>query len=302
MKKKIIIAGGSGFIGQELANYFKNKYHVIVLTRGNYKNENGITFMNWDAKSLGNWATELEGAEALINLTGKSVNCRYNEANKAEIYESRLNSTAILGEAIKQCKQKPKVWINAASGTIYRNEFEKPNTETNGIIGEGFSVDVCQKWEQMFYSFSFKEVRQINLRIAIVLQKDKSVMIPFKKLAKFGLGGKAGNGNQMFSWIHIDDFCRAINHFINHQKSIGTYNLASPNAVTNANFMQKIREKLNMPIGINQPKWLLEIGAWLIKTETELILKSRWVYPEKLINEGFKFHFEKMEETINTLI
>jgi hypothetical protein len=302
MKKKIIIAGGSGFIGRELANYFKNKYHVIVLTRGNYKNENGITFMNWDAKSLGNWATELEGAEALINLTGKSVNCRYNEANKAEIYESRLNSTAILGEAIKQCKQKPKVWINAASGTIYRNEFEKPNTETNGIIGEGFSVDVCQKWEQMFYSFSFKEVRQINLRIAIVLQKDKSVMIPFKKLAKFGLGGKAGNGNQMFSWIHIDDFCRAINHFINHQKSIGTYNLASPNAVTNANFMQKIREKLNMPIGINQPKWLLEIGAWLIKTETELILKSRWVYPEKLINEGFKFHFEKMEETINTLI
>lgn len=302
MKKKIIIAGGSGFIGRELANYFKNKYHVIVLTRGNYKNENGITFMNWDAKSLGNWATELEGAEALINLTGKSVNCRYNEANKVEIYASRLNSTAILGEAIKQCKQKPKVWINAASGTIYRNEFEKPNTETNGIIGEGFSVDVCQKWEQMFYSFSFKEVRQINLRIAIVLQKDKSVMIPFKKLAKFGLGGKAGNGNQMFSWIHIDDFCRAINHFINHQKSIGTYNLASPNAVTNANFMQKIREKLNMPIGINQPKWLLEIGAWLIKTETELILKSRWVYPEKLVNEGFKFHFEKMEETITTLI
>jgi hypothetical protein len=154
----------------------------------------------------------------------------------------------------------------------------------------------------MFYSFSFKEVRQINLRIAIVLQKDKSVMIPFKNLAKFGLGGKAGNGNQMFSWIHIDDFCRAINHFINHQKSIGTYNLASPNAVTNANFMQKIREKLNMPIGINQPKWLLEIGAWLIKTETELILKSRWVCPEKLVNEGFKFHFEKMEETINTLI
>lgn len=302
MKKKIIIAGGSGFIGQELANYFKNKYHVIVLTRGNYKNENGITFMNWDAKNLGNWATELEDAEALINLTGKSVNCRYNEANKAEIYASRLNSTAILGEAIKQCKQKPKVWINAASGTIYRNEFEKPNTETNGIIGEGFSVDVCQKWEQMFYSFSFKEVRQINLRIAIVLQKDKSVMIPFKNLAKFGLGGKAGNGNQMFSWIHIDDFCRAINHFINHQKSIGTYNLASPNAVTNANFMQKIREKLNMPIGINQPKWLLEIGAWLIKTETELILKSRWVYPEKLVNEGFNFHFEKMEETINTLI
>lgn len=174
MKKKIIIAGGSGFIGQELANYFKNKYHVIILTRGNYKNENGITFMNWDAKNLGNWATELEDAEALINLTGKSVNCRYNEANKAEIYASRLNSTAILGEAIKQCKQKPKIWINAASATIYRNEFEKPNTETNGIIGEGFSVDVCQKWEQMFYSFSLMRLDKLTCELPLCFKKIKA--------------------------------------------------------------------------------------------------------------------------------
>lgn len=302
MKKKIIIAGGSGFIGQELANYFKDKFLVIVLTRGNSKTANGITFINWDVKSLGNWAAELEGAEALINLTGKSVDCRYNEANKAEIYASRLDSTAILGEAIKQCKQKPKVWMNAASGTIYRNEYEKPNTETNGIIGEGFSVDVCQKWEQLFYSFSLDEVRQINLRIAIVLQKDKSVMVPFKNLAKFGLGGKAGNGKQMFSWIHVDDFCSAIDYFINNNNCAGTYNLASPNAVTNAYFMQKIREKINMPIGINQPKWVLEIGAWLISTETELLLKSRWVYPERLIQEGFEFKYKRIEDAILSLI
>lgn len=302
MKSKIVIAGGSGFIGQELANYFKNKFHVIVLTRGNSRTENGITFINWDAKNLDNWVAELEGAEALINLTGKSVDCRYNQANKAQIYASRLESTAILGQAIKQCKQKPKVWMNAASATIYRDEHEKPNTEIDGIIGEGFSVDVCQKWEQMFYSFSFKEVRQINLRIAIVLQKDKSVMIPFKNLAKFGLGGKTGSGKQMFSWIHIDDFCSAIAYFINNYNCLGTYNLAAPNAVTNAYFMQKIREKLNMPIGINQPKWLLELGAWLINTETELLLKSRWVYPEKLINEGFKFKYNTIEKAIEKLV
>lgn len=302
MKSKIVIAGGSGFIGQELADYFKDKFHIIVLTRGNSKTENGITFINWDAKNLGNWADELEGAEALINLTGKSVDCRYNEVNKAEIYASRLDSTAILGEAIKQCKQKPKVWMNAASGTIYRNEDEKPNTETNGIIGEGFSVDVCQKWEQLFYSFSFNEVRQINLRIAIVLQKDKSVMVPFKNLAKFGLGGKAGSGKQMFSWIHIADFCRAIAYFINNTNCTGTYNLAAPNAVNNAYFMQQVREKLKMPIGINQPKWLLEIGARFINTETELLLKSRWVYPEKLINEGFEFKYKGIELAINDLI
>ncbi len=302
MKEKIIIAGGSGFIGQELANYFKNKFHVIVLTRGNSKTENGITFINWDAKNLANWAVELEDAEALINLTGKSVDCRYNEANKAEIYASRLDSTAILGEAIKQCKQKPKVWMNAASGTIYRNEYEKPNTETDGIIGEGFSVDVCQKWEQLFYSFSFNEVRQINLRIAIVLQKDKSVMVPFKNLAKFGLGGKAGSGKQMFSWIHIADFCSAIDYFINNNNCAGTYNLAAPNAVTNDYFMQQVREKLNVPIGINQPKWVLEIGAWLISTETELLLKSRWVYPERLIKEGFEFKFITIEESMENLI
>jgi uncharacterized protein len=302
MKSKIVIAGGSGFIGQELANYFKNKFEVIVLTRGNSKRENDITFINWDAKSLVNWVAELEGAEALINLTGKSVDCRYNEANKAEIYASRLDSTAILGEAIKQCKQKPKVWMNAASGTIYRNEYEKPNTETDGIIGEGFSVDVCQKWEQLFYSFSFNEVRQVNLRIAIVLQKDKSVMVPFKNLAKFGLGGKAGSGKQMFSWIHVDDFCSAIDYFINNNNCEGTYNLAAPNAVTNSYFMQQVREKLKMPIGINQPKWLLEIGAWLINTETELLLKSRWVYPEKLTNEGFEFKNKRIEDAILSLI
>lgn len=302
MKPKIIIAGGSGFIGQELANYFKNNFEIVILSRSYIENKNGIRFVKWDAKNFGNWTNELENALAVINLTGRSVNCRYNEINKNEIYESRLASTNIIGKAIINCVNKPKIWINAASATIYRNEYEKPNTEEKGIIGEGFSVDVCKKWEQMFYSFKIDNVRQINLRIAIVLQKDKSVMAPFKNLAKLGLGGKAASGKQLFSWIHIMDFCRAIDFLIHKKNAVGTYNLASPNAITNSYFMKTIRTKMGIPFGIPQPKWLLEIGAWLIKTETELIVKSRWVYPERLLNEGFKFNYETIENSINDLI
>ncbi|MFZ4799295.1 MAG: TIGR01777 family oxidoreductase [Bacteroidia bacterium] len=302
MKPKIIIAGGSGFIGNEMANYFKNRFEIVILTRNKTENINGIHFINWDGKTFGNWTNELENAIAIINLTGRSVNCRYSEFNKNEIYESRLAGTNIIGKAIINCKNKPKIWINAASATIYRNEYEQPNTEEKGIIGEGFSVDVCKKWEQMFYSFKIDNVRQINLRIAIVLQKDKSVMIPFKNLAKLGLGGKAATGKQLFSWIHIMDFCKAIDFLIHKNNAVGTYNLAAPNAITNSYFMNTIRTKMGIPFGIPQPKWLLEIGAWIIKTETELIVKSRWVYPARLLNEGFKFEYNTIDKAIIDLV
>ncbi len=302
MKPKIIIAGGSGFIGQEMANYFKNRFEIVILTRNKTENINEIRFVNWDGKTFGKWTDELENALAIINLTGRSVNCRYNEFNKNEIYESRLASTSIIGKAIINCKIKPEIWINAASATIYRNEYEQPNTEEKGIIGDGFSVDVCKKWEEKFYSFKIDNVKQINLRIAIVLQKDKSVMIPFKNLAKLGLGGKAATGKQLFSWIHITDFCSAIDFLIHKNNAVGTYNLASPNAITNSCFMKKIRSKMGIPFGIPQPKWLLEIGAWIIKTETELIVKSRWVYPARLLSEGFKFEYNTIDKAIIDLV
>jgi uncharacterized protein (TIGR01777 family) len=302
MKQKIVIAGGSGFIGIELANYLKSNFDVLILTRGESKVIDEVKFVNWNTKTYQNWIAAVDGALAVINLAGRSVNCRYNEVNKNEIYQSRLESTGIIGTAIANCAVKPKVWINAASATIYRNEYEKPNTELNGIIGEGFSVDVCKKWEEKFYSHSIAGVRQVNLRIAIVLQKDKSVMVPFKNLTKFGLGGRAASGKQMFSWIHINDFCRAIDHLIKTENCIGTYNIASPNATTNALFMKALRNRMNIHFGIPQPKWMLEIGAWLIKTETELLLKSRWVMPERLLKEGFKFEYDTIEKAITDLV
>lgn len=302
MKSKIILAGGSGFLGMSLANYFKDNYDVVILSRTNKEDKDGIRYVSWDAKNLSYWTKELEGALAIINLTGKSVNCRYNQANKMEIYQSRLDSTYIIGMAIEKCIIKPSIWFNAASSTIYRNELEKANTEDEGILGSGFSVDVCKKWEAMFYGFTTKGVRKINLRIAIVLGKDKSVMIPFKALAKYGLGGKSGNGNQMFSWVHIDDFCKAIHFLLKNENHNGTFNIAAPNPTSNSIFMKTLRQNIKIPFGVSQPKWMLEMGAWLINTETELILKSRWVIPKKLNEIGFKFQHETIESALKDLV
>ena len=291
MKPTILIAAANGFIGKRLVAYFKNNYRVVALVRTAIPSTPDVTYCMWDGRTVGTWANELEGAHAVINLAGKSVNCRYTDRNKAAIFASRLESTHVLGKAISNCKVKPKVWLNAASATIYAHSLEQPNTERNGIIGSGFSVDVCQQWEAAFNAYSDIGVRQILLRTAIVLGKDGGVMIPFKRLAYLGLGGKMGKGNQQFSWIHEVDVCRAIEHLIEHDTSVGTYNLSSPNPLTNEEFMKTLRTQLHVPFGIPQPEWLLKFGARLIGTETELILKSRYVLPERLVEEGFVFKY-----------
>lgn len=301
-KEKIVIAGGSGFIGKALAAYFKAQFDVVILSRNNQVDEEGVRYVYWDGKTPGYWQKELEGITALINMTGRSVDCRYNQTNKDQIYNSRLSSTYILGIAIEQCLIKPKVWLNSSSATIYRHAEDRPMTEFTGDLGKGFSVDVCKKWEQMFNSFSYLGVRQIALRTAIVLGKNKGVMIPFTNLVKFGLGGKAASGNQMFSWIHIDDVCRAIDFLIHENSCNGAYNISSPNPITNKVFMHCLRKQMHIPIGLAQPKWLLTIGARLIKTETELILKSRWVIPERLQQAGFTFTFNTIERALKHLV
>lgn len=297
---KIIITAANGFIGQAMIAYFKDRYEVVALVRKIPQNRNGINYQLWDGENLGPWTIELEGALAVINLAGRSVNCRYNEKNRAEIYASRLNSTEIIGKAIEQCADKPKVWINAASATIYQHSFE-PMTERKGIIGTGFSVDVCQRWEQKFNDYQQENVRQIILRTAIVLGKDGGVMKPFNNLAKFGLGGKMASGKQMFSWIHEKDLCRAVEFLISHENCSGVYNLSAPLPVNNATFMQTLRKNRKAPFGIPAPAWLLKIGAWLIGTETELIFKSRYVVPERLLEAGFRFEFNTIRECLQDL-
>lgn len=297
MKKKIIIAGGSGFLGQVLENHFKNEYEIKILTRNPVK-ENDIL---WDAKTIGKWANELENCEALINLTGKSVDCRYNEKNKKLIYDSRVDSTRILSKAINQCEHPPKVWINSSTATIYRHSLDKEMTEENGEIGNDFSMNIAKSWEKAFNDIENPKTRKILIRTSIVLGKSGGAFIPLKNLTKFGLGGKQGSGNQKVSFIHEHDFARAIAFLINNKQLNGIFNLSVPKPTNNKTLMQSLQKVMKVPFGINHPVWLLEFGAKLIGTETELVLKSRNVIPQRLLDNGFEFIFTDIKTTVKSL-
>ena len=300
--KKIIIAGGSGFLGNILAEHFVGQgYEVLILSRKKQLNKGDIRYVTWDAKSMGTWKEEMESADVLINLTGKSVDCRYTETNKRLIYDSRLNSTKILGDVLKELNNPPKLWINAASATIYRHAMDREMDEETGEIGEGFSVDVCKQWEQTFRSIEVPKTRKVTLRIAIVLGKKGGALAPLKRLVKVGLGGKQGAGNQFFSWLHEKDFAGIIDFIISNDKIEGVYNATSPNPITNQQIMKELRSVLQIPFGIPMPVWLLKVGALLISTETELILKSRRVVPKKLIDSGFKFQYETIDSALADL-
>ena len=297
--KTIIIAGGSGFLGQVLEKHFTQiGYAVKILTR-NPKKENDIF---WDAKTLGNWASILNNSEALINLTGKSVDCRYTVKNKKEIYESRIDSTRVLGKAILRCKQPPTVWMNTSTATIYRHSFDKEMTEQNGDIGDDFSMNIAKSWEKAFNKFECLKTRKIILRTSIVLGKKGGAFIPLKTLAKFGLGGKQGSGNQKVSFIHESDFARALEFILNHSNLDGIFNITAPKPTNNRTLMKTIRKKLRLPFGIPHPKWMLKIGATIIGTETELVLKSRNAIPERLLESDFVFNHPTIENTISNLL
>ena len=292
--RKIVLAGGTGFIGKYLEKQFTDSgYNVIIISR-----QNG--HVSWDDhKALIN---AIDSAEMLINLAGKSVDCRYNEKNKDEILKSRTETSRLLGEAILKCKNPPKLWINSSTATIYRHAEDRPMTESDGEIGSGFSVDVATKWENSFFEFQLANSRQVALRIAIVLGKSGGAMLPLKNLVKFGLGGQQGNGNQMFSWIHVEDLYNIILFINTHTELKGVFNCSSPNPINNKTVMKTFRKAMNVKIGLPSPEWLLKIGALLINTETELILKSRWVLPERLLNEGFAFKYPTIEKAFEDII
>ncbi|WP_258101148.1 TIGR01777 family oxidoreductase [Marinoscillum pacificum] len=299
---KIIIAGGTGFLGQLLSeNFVKQGFEVVVLTRKQVEDQNGIRYVKWDGRLFGSWTRELENADVLINLNGKSVDCRYTEVNKQAIYDTRIQATYILGEAIKKCQAPPKLWINASSATIYRHAEDREMDEATGEIGDGFSVDVCKKWERTFFEFEMPNVRQVALRISIVLGASGGALIPLKRLTQFGLGGRQGSGKQYFSWVHEQDFVAVVNWVIQNERATGIYNVASSNPVPNAVIMKQLSKALKVPFGLPSPKWLLTIGAWLIGTETELILKSRRVVPTRLREEGFQFIFSTIAETLENV-
>lgn len=297
--KTIVIAGGTGFLGQVLEYYFSKKGYVIKILTRNPKKENHVY---WNAKDLENWTNNLEGIDVLINLAGKSVDCRYNDKNKKLIYDSRIDSTHVLGLAINLCEKPPKIWMNSSTATIYKYSYDKEMSEEYGEFGNDFSMNIAKSWEAAFNTIKNPKTRKIVLRISIVLGRKGGAIIPFKRLTKFGLGGKQGNGQQKVSWIHELDFSRAIDFLIEKDDLNGDFNLCVPKPTNNTTLMAAFRKVLKIPFGLAQPKWFLELGAKIIGTETELVLKSRNVIPKRLTQNGFKFIHTSIELALHDLL
>lgn len=306
--KKIVLAGGSGFLGRTLAAHFGEQgFEVVILSRSNHVV--GLArVVRWDGRHLGAWTEELEGAAVLVNLAGRSVDCRYTSRNRRAIMDSRIESTRVLGEAISDCTCPPEVWLNSSTATIYKHTFGEAHDEVSGGIGatpearDAFSIEVARAWEDAFETADTPGTRKIVLRTSIVFGEEAgSVYQVLRRLTRIGLGGRMGDGRQWVSWIHRADFCAAIDWLIEHQDCSGVYNICSPNPVSNGEMMRVFRGVFGRLIGLPATRWMLEIGAVFLQTETELILKSRRVIPGRLVEDGFRFGYPEFGDAIEDL-
>lgn len=302
---KIIIPGGTGQVGSILARAFSADGHdVVVLSRRPDKAPWRI--IQWDAERVGDWARELERADVVINLAGRSVNCRYGRANRRLIVESRVNATRAVGQAVTRATSPPRVWLQASTATIYAHRYDAPNDEATGILGGEepgvpetwrFSIDAAKSWERAADEAVVPRTRKVLLRAAMIMSPDPhGVFDVLLGLVRRGLGGASGDGRQYVSWIHDRDFVRAVYWLIDHPEIEGPVNLAAPGPVPNADFMRAIRTAWGSKFGLPATKWMLEIGAFFLRTETELVLKSRRVVPGRLLESGFGFQFPTWPE------
>jgi uncharacterized protein len=310
---RIVIPGGSGQVGTILARHFHAQgHHVTVLARS--KHAGPWPVVKWDGTTLGDWTSTLEGADVLVNMSGRSVNCRYTAKNRAEIKESRVGTTKLLGQAITQLAHPPRLWMNASTATIYRHALDRPMDEATGEIGgkEGerdvpstwrFSIDVATSWEQSFFSAKTPNTRKVALRSAMVMSPDAGgIFDQFLRLVRFRLGGAAGSGKQFVSWIHDTDFVRSIDHLIAQEELNGPINLAAPNPLPNREFMQALRRAAGIEIGLPSTRLMLEVATFFHRTETELILKSRRVVPGRLLQSCFHFEFPDWASAARDLV
>jgi NAD dependent epimerase/dehydratase family enzyme len=315
MTDHIVIAGASGFIGQHLAAAWR--------ARGARVSEIGRSGPDARWGDTAAITALLEGADLLVNLAGKSVNCRYGPANRAEIMRSRVETTRELREAVLACAAPPRLWLNSSTATIYRHAEDRPMTESTGEIGTGFSVDVATSWEREFFAGELPGTRRVALRIAIVLG-DGSALVPLMNLARAGLGGPqldgpwpatrarlaagthhrqgAGGGRQKFSWIHVDDVLGSVDWLREHDEVDGVVNLSSPNPSDNRTMMGIVRRAVGMPVGLPATRWMLELGTAALRTETELVLKSRWVTPERLTEGGYEFVHPHLDAAVKQIV
>lgn len=300
--EKVIVAAANGFIGQHLVLKLSEKYDVITLTRRPIEIKGASKNVIWDGKKLDFWCNEIEGSLAFINLTGKSVNCKWTEANKKAILDSRVEITELIAKAIAKSKEPPKVWINASGVSIYKETFGDLQTESSKEMADDFLADVSKKWEEACFS-SPAQVRKVAMRTSVVLGNDGGSFPIMRKLTGFFLGGKLGSGKQFFSWIHIDDYCKIItDQIIPNEKINGPVNMAAPESVTNAEFMRSLQKAMGKPFGIPTPKFLLKIGASIIGTEPSLVLKSTCVVSEVLKQNEYVFLYPQVDSALEELI
>lgn len=308
---RIVIPGGSGQVGRILARHFHAQGHAVtVLSR--HPTPAPWRMVGWDGITTGDWIDAIAGSDVCINLTGRSVNCRYTLANRSAIYESRIKSTLLLNDVISSLNTPPHLWVNASTATIYRHALDRAMDEATGELGGdepgapdtwNFSIGVAKGWEQAFFSTSTTRTRKIAIRSAITFSSDRGGAFDvLSGLVRRGLGGKQGSGDQFVSWIHEADFVRAIDLLILREELSGVVNLAAPNPLRNRDFMRGLREAWGVPFGLATPGWMLEIGAWLMRTESELVLKSRRVVPGRLLAAGFSFLFPEWPAAARELV
>jgi len=278
---------------------------VVVLSRRAAEIP-GARVVQWDGATLGDWAREFDGVDAVLNLAGRSVNCRYNRANLDEMMRSRVDSTRLVGQAIQGARRPPKVWLQSATATIYAHRFDAPNDELTGALGGGepgssptwdASIEIAKAWERTLDEAETPNTRKVALRSAMTMSNDPgSVFDVFCRLARRGLFGTLGDGRQFVSWIHEDDYCGAMRFLIEHEELSGPVNLCSPNPLPQAEFAVELRAALGVRFGLPAAKWMIELGCWAMRTESELVLKSRRVVPTRLLDAGYEFRFATWRE------
>ncbi|MEI8086887.1 MAG: TIGR01777 family oxidoreductase [Paludibacter sp.] len=291
--KKVVIAGGTGFIGTYLATRFREiGFKVLIVSR----NPEHVSWLPNDLQLA------VEGSELVINLAGKTINCRHNAVNRKAILESRIKSTKLIGDAISACNEPPKLWVNASASAIYKPSEEKAMTEDETDLATGFMADVVSKWESAFFEFELPKTRQVALRTSVVLGKNGGALKPLATLSRLGLGGKQADGTQIFSWLHIEDYFRIVQFLIKETTIQGVINCTSPNPLSNNDFMTSLRNTVSALFGIPAPRFAIVIGARLIGTEPKLLLDSSFLLPKRLVNSGFKFAFPTIDKALADLL
>lgn len=303
-KGRVVLAGGSGFLGRALAEEFvREGYEVVVLTRTPSKRSRAnVREVAWDGRNVSaSWVRELEGATVVVNLTGRSVDCRYTAANRREILESRVNSVEAVGRAIRACAEAPRVLVQASSLAIYGDAGTRVCDE-HAPAGKGFPVDVYLQWERAFDSLELPSTRKVLLRIGFVLGRDGGALPTLARLARFYLGGATGDGHQYISWLHARDFCRLVLWCVERTDAAGVFNATGPAPVTNAEFMCELRCALKRPWSLRTPAWLVRLGAFFLRTEAELALTGRRCIPDRLVEMNFKFLYTNLESALVDLL